>query len=289
MAVHTTETGFEDTVSCSVGRPYEWAAQCWQKLLLLRGVPARDTANLACIRLIDCIKEIADEENKTREELQILVTNVRAMDVTRHKSELKNKIVRSRQLREGLNCICRKRQAMQHHLDTLRQSKINQSMLQSMKHTNDALQNLGLKVTDADTIMLDLEDSVQDASSLQTSLATPFDSNVTSEFDMEEELEVLLSEDPYALPTHETPRQSKRPELSSATQHPHDLPTVRDTLQNEGPDPPDDSVQPPTSTPQVETSAHAHKLTEPSCDTTSADAQIDGEQTDCMLEQSTDK
>lgn len=289
MAVRTAEMEFEDTVSCSVGRPYDWVAQCWQKLLLLRGVPARDTANLACIRLIDCIKEITDEENKTREELQVLVTNVRGMDVTRHKSELKNKVVRSRQLRESLGCICRKRQAMQHHLDTLRQSKLNQSMLQSMKHTNDALQNLGLKVTDADTIMLDLEDSVQDASSLQSSLATPFDANVTSELDMEEELEVLLSEDPYALPTHETPKQPQRVELASDAKRVHDLQTVRDNMHSQGPDPPDDSVQPQTSTPVAETSAHAHKTTEPSSDTTSADAQIDSEHAECIPEESAEK
>lgn len=286
MAVHTKEIGFEDTESCSIGRPFDWATQCWQKLLLLRGVPARDTANLACIRLIECIKEITDEENKTREELQILATHVKAMDVTRHKSELKNKIVRSRQLRETLNCVCRKRQTMQHHLDTLRQSKLNQSMLQSMKHTNDALQNLGLKVADADSIMLDLEDSVQDASSLQSSLATPLDVNVASEFDMEEELELLLSEDPYALPTHETPNQSKLSQSASATKHSHNLSTVCDTTQNYGPDPPDDSLQPQASTPEAE--AHAHKPKE-SCDNTSANAHIDDEQTDGMVEAGTDK
>lgn len=279
----------DNTVSCSVGRPFDWLAHCWQKISLLRGVPARDTANLACIRLTECIREISDEENKTREELRNVVQNVRAMDVTRHKSDLKNKVVRSRQLRESLACISRKRQAMQHHLDTLRQSKLNQSMLQSMKHTNDALQTLGLKITDADAIMIDLEDSVQDASSLQTSLATPFDSHVSSDLDMQEELDVLLSEDPYALPPIDASKQSQRPEPPPRIQRPHDLQSVDDTALDQGPDPPDDSLQQQTTAVQVETITDGQKPEEQLSDTASADAQVDSALIECTAEESTDK
>ena len=186
---------------CFKGSAYEVMADCWQRILLLRGVPPRDTTNMACIRLNECICELMKEEDITRGQLKNLVGTVKGMDVKRHKSELRNNVIRSRQLRENLGSISRKRQAMQQHLDTLRQSKLNQAMLQSMKHTNDALQTLGLKVADADTIMLDLEDNVQDASSLQSSLATPFEANAATEEEMEEELLLLLSDDPYVVQT----------------------------------------------------------------------------------------
>ena len=39
-----------------------------------------------------------------------------------------------------------------------------------MKHTSEALQTMGLKVTDADNIMLDLEDSTSDMNALTTTL-----------------------------------------------------------------------------------------------------------------------
>ncbi len=43
------------------------------------------------------------------------------------------------------------------------QGQLNQNMLLSMKHTSDALQTLGLTASDADNIMLDLEDTTSDS------------------------------------------------------------------------------------------------------------------------------
>ena len=104
---------------CFKGSAYEVMADCWQRILLLRGVPPRDTTNMASIRLNECICELMKEEDITRGQLKNLVGTVKGMDVKRHKSELRNNVIRSRQLRENLGSISRKRQAMQQHLDTL--------------------------------------------------------------------------------------------------------------------------------------------------------------------------
>ena len=68
-------------------------------------------------------------------------------------------------------------------------------MLVSMNHTSEALQTLGLKVSDADNIMLDLEESASDVTNLQNTLSTSSFDNDFSEVDLHEELALLLGDD----------------------------------------------------------------------------------------------
>jgi len=72
---------------------------------------------------------------------------------------------------------------------------MNQNMLVSMKHTSEALQTLGLKVSDADNIMLDLEESASDVTNLQNTLSTSAFDNDFTEMELHEELALLLGED----------------------------------------------------------------------------------------------
>ena len=90
--------------------------------------------------------------------------------------------------------------SMEKQLENLRQSQLNQHMLVSMKHTSEALQKLGLKVSDADNIMLDLEDSNTDINNLQASLSSGFVDDNLSDMDLSEELELILS-DEYLQPS----------------------------------------------------------------------------------------
>lgn len=211
----------EQEVSCLIGKPLDVVSHWWQQFFLLcKGVDSKDTSNMATMRITECITEIASEETKSREELRGLVARAKAPNL--NKSELKTIVTRGRALKETLNLICRKRQVMDQHLDTLRQSKINQSMLQSMKHTNEALQTLGLKVTDADSIMLDLEDNINDASSLQHSLGAPYDTVLASEDDLEEELARMLSDDSFSTVSlvHNATTKQLAPEVAQPLQSP---------------------------------------------------------------------
>jgi hypothetical protein len=124
----------------------------------------------------------------------------------------------------------KKRMSMEKQLENLRQSQLNQHMLVSMKHTSESLQKLGLKVTDADNIMLDLEDSNTDVNNLQASLSSGFADDNLSDMDLSEELELILS-DEYLQPSSvllkkvQEKVQEKLPEkvqdkYSGATQEP---------------------------------------------------------------------
>lgn len=86
--------------------------------------------------------------------------------------------------------------------------QLNQNMLLSMRHTSDALQMLGLKVTDADNIMLDLEESTGDINALQGMLSSGFDAELTQE-DLDAELELVLSDD--ALCAYRRPARPAEP------------------------------------------------------------------------------
>ena len=65
----------------------------------------------------------------------------------------------------------------------------------AMKHTNIALQNIGLKVSDADAIMLDLDEAQSDIQDVQNSMSSSF-ANDEDQFDLEAELNLMLSDDP---------------------------------------------------------------------------------------------
>ena len=65
-----------------------------------------------------------------------------------------------------------------------------------MKHTTDALQTMGLKVAEADNIMIDLEEHTGDLNAVQNTLASSIhtDYDLTQE-DLENELALMLSDD----------------------------------------------------------------------------------------------
>ena len=133
-------------------------------------------------------------------------------------------LARTRVLRASLAGMAKKRSGMEQNLETLRQSQLNQNMLLSMRHTSDALQMLGLKVTDADNIMLDLEESTGDINALQGMLSSGFDAELTQE-DLDAELELVLSDD--ALCAYRRPARPAEPP-AKAQEAPPELPQIEE-------------------------------------------------------------
>ena len=163
--------------------------------LVIFGTGARDKMLLAEISVTSSITELMQAENATKKELADVVQRVRVAQQQKSKAGIKDLLHRSMHLRTTLATISAKRMGMQKQLETLRQSQLNQNMLQSMKHTSEALQTMGLKVTDADNIMLDLEDSTSDINSLTTTLGSSFASTEITDGDLSKELELILSDD----------------------------------------------------------------------------------------------
>jgi hypothetical protein len=93
-----------------------------------------------------------------------------------------------------------------------------------MKHTSEALQTLGMKVSDADNIMLDLEDSASDMSSMQNTLSASHFDNDMNDIDLNDELALLLSDSGFepVFSAHavkevkESPAQISAPESATA-------------------------------------------------------------------------
>ena len=161
----------------------------------LFGINMTDKCNLAEISLQNSINEISIVENKAKVELQQLVNKVKSLDPVRQKVSLHEVLRRSRVLRATLSNTQKKRLGMEQHLETLKQSQLNQTMMTSMKHTTDALQTLGLNVSDADNIMLDLEESSSDLKDMQSTLSQSIGDVDFSTDDLDAELEMMLSDD----------------------------------------------------------------------------------------------
>lgn len=166
---------------------------------------------MAEISLHVSIDEIKAVEVNATNELQKLVQQVRQLDPKKQRASLHDVLRRSRVLRNTLEKTRKKRIGVEQHLETLKQSQLNQSMMTSMKQTSDALQTLGLKVEDADSIMVDLEENTHDLNAMQSTLAQNFTESDISADELESELELMLSEDAlWPMPTTHGPRQAKR-------------------------------------------------------------------------------
>lgn len=165
-------------------------------MLAIFGMNATDRTHLAEISIEMSLREIMQAEDATREQLTKLVKVVRERDVGRQRAQLTADLMKSRQLRDNLCVLQKKRMGMEQQMHKLRESKLNMQMLKSMKDTNIALQNLGFKISDADSIMDDLEESNRDAKDMQVTLSSTFgDDEFFSQTDLEHELELMLGDD----------------------------------------------------------------------------------------------
>jgi hypothetical protein len=188
--------------------------------LAVFGTGGRDKMLMAEMSVTASICELVQGENKTKRELSAIVDSVRSAQDSRNKGRLKELLHRSRMLRGTLGTMGMKRMGMEKQLETLRQSQINQNMLLSMKHTSDALQTIGMKVSDADNIMLDLEDSTADINSLQNCLSSSFMDGDVSDIDLSEELELILADDGMepAIRRRQTPKKIAIDAVVNATE-----------------------------------------------------------------------
>ena len=128
-------------------------------MLAIFGMNATDRTHLAEISIEMSLREIVQAEDATREQLAKLVKVVRERDVKRQRAQLTADLMKSRQLRDTLCMLEKKRTGMEQQMNKLSELKLNMQMLQSMKHTNMALQNVCFKISNADAIMEDLEES----------------------------------------------------------------------------------------------------------------------------------
>jgi hypothetical protein len=170
-------------------------AEAYRSLALaLFGTSSRDKIQLAEMSVASSIHDIVQAENKSTRELSTLVARVRELNPQRNRGQVLELLSRTRVLRATLACLAKKRTGMEQSLEALRQSQLNQNMLLSMRHTSDALQTVGLKVGDADHIMLDMEESASDLNAMQNVLSTSFADDLSQE-DLDAELELVLSDD----------------------------------------------------------------------------------------------
>ena len=199
--------GCSETLHVSIADAYRSLA------LAMFGMSVKDRIQTAEMSVSNSIGELQAAEEKTTKELAALVKRVRVLDTKKQRHQVQELLGRTRVLRNSLASIGKKRAGMEQNLETLRQSQLNQNMLQSMKHTTDALQTLGFKVQDADSVLLDLEDVTSDTNALQSALSSGFDTDWSLE-DLDAELELVLSDDALCAAT---PKSRNR--QATETQH----------------------------------------------------------------------
>ena len=164
---------------------------------LIRGIPEVDQRNHAKELLKKTIDDIEGNEATVRGELVAISRKVRQMDRSSMKNATMHHLKRSRYLRQQLGLLSSKRGALEQHLDTLSTSELNQQVISSVKLTSSALKSMGLDVaqSQADGLVIDMEERMADMHSIQKTLSTPMTEDYDDDFGaLDEELDLLLME-----------------------------------------------------------------------------------------------
>lgn len=212
------------------------------------GINTQDRTAMAELSVAASINELSHAEQETREKLQAIVKQVKLMQksaqtTTSKSASVQQALMKSRALRKTLTSLALKKNGMENHLEKLRQSKINQSMISSMQATNDALAKLGVNVSDADDVMLDYEDlskDVHDTTSALSSFQEP--GAVYDEDELEQELQMMLGDESEALLFTKVTSQPKPNAVTESQSVELELVSGKIESEAQDNDPPDDNV-----------------------------------------------
>ena len=177
-------------------------ASAWVYLMsLLRGPSMLDAKRKARLQADRTIQTIQEHEAELQNELRALALTARQAQKQAASQNLRATLAKSKATRQQLTMLVKKRQALQNHLDTLKNSELNEQVLSSVKQTSTVLKNMGLEqsLSDMDAIAADMQEAQSDLHLLQEGLSDGF-SVQTDEDDLESELELLLSDTDAAMP-----------------------------------------------------------------------------------------
>ena len=178
-------------------------AGTWQVLMGLRfgslgasDAIKKDNAITAKVQIEDTILQLRGVEDSLRTELVQTASSVKQAQAQNAKTTLHHLLVRSRTKRMRLSQTITKRQNMEHQLDTLAMTELNNQVISSMQKTSVALRALGVTkaVEDADEVMMDIQDTHQDISTLQDVLGQSINMDSIDDDALADELNILLSD-----------------------------------------------------------------------------------------------
>lgn len=203
-------------------------ASAWVYMMtLVRGPSMQDAKRKARLHADKTIVTLQEHETELQNELRTLANAARQAQKQVASQSLRAVLAKSKATRQQLTLLVKKRQALQNHLDTLKNSELNEQVLSSVKQTSSVLKTMGLEqsLSDMDAVVADMQDAQSDLSALQEGLSEGF-SGQGDEDDLDQELEMLLSDSDATLPmpaarTHALPMPTNSmhgaPVLSTTT------------------------------------------------------------------------
>jgi hypothetical protein len=231
--------------SCTFSSQQIFATWFRNATVTMWGINSQDRTAMAELAVAASINELSHAEQETKDKLQDLVKQVKMMQksvsaASSKTASVQQALMKSRALRKTLTTLAIKKNGMENHLEKLRQSKINQSMISSMQATNDALAKLGVNVSDADDVMLDYEDLSKEVHDTTSALSTF--SNEYDDDELEQELEMMLGDDTHALLyTKVSSKPAKTPTVNDSVELELVVPVTIETERNND-DPPEDNA-----------------------------------------------
>lgn len=187
----------QETMSCNENFQNTLASG-WLKIMRMVNSksPAvrNDGAIIAKIQLQETILQLKAVEEEIKSELRSTALQAKAAQAQNTRSTLQAVLQRSRAKRLRLTQTNKKRVNMEHQLEALAMSELNNQVLASMQKTSHALKALGVQnaVENAEEVMHDMQDVQQDITFMQDALGQSFSTDL-DDSSLEEELKILLS------------------------------------------------------------------------------------------------
>ena len=166
----------------------------------VRGPSMTHAKRRARVNAEDTISSLVERELSLQTELKALAHSARQAKGVSGNNALRAVLTKSKGVRQQLTITTKKKNALQGHLDTLKNSDLNEQVLSSVKETSVVLKNMGLdkSLSDMDDMVADLQEAHTDLNALQEGLSESFTST-PNDADIERELELLLSDNYGAL------------------------------------------------------------------------------------------
>ena len=139
---------------------------------MMRGPSKTDAKRQARLNAEDTIASLQDREMALQSELRALAQTARQAKSAAGNSALRTVLLKSKGIRQQLSTTTKKKMALQGHLDTLKNSELNEQVLSSVKETSVVLKSMGLdkSLGDMDEMVQDLQEAQSDLNALQEGL-----------------------------------------------------------------------------------------------------------------------
>lgn len=175
------------------------SASCWVSVLGIispKNIKVDITDN-AIEKLEISIKKMQQKENELLSDLEKVRLNAKARRQANDRNSLKTQLVKAKRIQRNLRSCQNQVSVMENHLEVLSHGDFNKQMLETLQTSATAMKEMGVAqdVVNVDKVIAELEDGIQSANDISTTIglhSNTMDMNIEDD-ELEHEFSQLMA------------------------------------------------------------------------------------------------